>query len=468
PGSARALAAPKGINIAFWYRQGAGPLVPKSASNLVFGNARVTQRDPPPDSAGMISVVLDPDGRLLSFDAFPQGDRASDTTLPALVQNAGVDVSRMTAGPPHVFPPTFADQRQAWSGDLDDRTDLPTRVEAAACQGRLVHLSVTTDANAAELPRNFQAQFRQRVIASAQYGTLLVLVPIGAFLARRHSRTGRGDRDGATKLAIFIVLIRMAAWLLGGRHVPDLLAELELTGFVLIGAVAESALVWVFYMALEPYVRRFWPQSLIAWSRLLTGGTRDPLVGRSILIGGLIGAFWALLFEIDYLAPSWFGLSSRESIRGPDVLAHLLGARGAVVAFFDAVRGAVYQGLLILLLVALLRAAIRRPLVAAVVAVALLAPMFVPSGSHPGISGATIGIGCVGTAVWALTRFGLVAVIVSGVVVRLLVFFPFTIDFRVWYADLSLFAFLFCIALVGWGLANSLRGGPTPLHSRLD
>ena len=127
-----------------------------------------------------------------------------------------------------------------------------------------------------------------------------------------------------------------------------------------------------------------------------------------------------------------------------------------------------YQGLLILLLLAMLRAAIRRPLVAAVVAVALVAPMFVPFGSHPGISGATIGVGCVGTAVWASTRFGLVAVIAAGVVARLLLFFPFTIDFRLWYADLSVFAFLFCVTVAGWGLAISLRRGPTPLRSRLD
>ena len=29
--------------------------------------------------------------------------------------------------------------------------------------------------------------------------------------------------------------------------------------------------VWLFYVALEPYVRRFWPQLLIGWTRALSG-----------------------------------------------------------------------------------------------------------------------------------------------------------------------------------------------------
>ena len=48
-------------------------------------------------------------------------------------------------------------------------------------------------------------------------------------------------------------------------------------------------LSYLFYMAVEPYVRRLWPDSLIAWSRLLDGRLRDPLLGKHILIGALVG-----------------------------------------------------------------------------------------------------------------------------------------------------------------------------------
>lgn len=39
------------------------------------------------------------------------------------------------------------------------------------------------------------------------------------------------------------------------------------------------------YIALEPHVRRRWPQSMVTWSRLLSGQIRDPLVGSHMLIG---------------------------------------------------------------------------------------------------------------------------------------------------------------------------------------
>jgi len=42
-------------------------------------------------------------------------------------------------------------------------------------------------------------------------------------------------------------------------------------------------------MALEPYLRRRWPQSLISWTRLLAGDMRDPLVAGHILVGIALG-----------------------------------------------------------------------------------------------------------------------------------------------------------------------------------
>ena len=56
-----------------------------------------------------------------------------------------------------------------------------------------------------------------------------------------------------------------------------------------------SALVWVFYVAVEPYVRRLWPGTLVAWSRALEGRLRDPMVGRHILFGAIGGlGIWLL------------------------------------------------------------------------------------------------------------------------------------------------------------------------------
>jgi hypothetical protein len=54
-------------------------------------------------------------------------------------------------------------------------------------------------------------------------------------------------------------------------------------------AVFFAAVVWAAYIALEPFVRRVWPNLLFAWTRLLDGRWRDPLVGRSLLAGVALG-----------------------------------------------------------------------------------------------------------------------------------------------------------------------------------
>ena len=50
-----------------------------------------------------------------------------------------------------------------------------------------------------------------------------------------------------------------------------------------------AGLLWVLYLAVEPYVRRFWPATIVSWSRLMARQWRDPLVGRDILFGVALG-----------------------------------------------------------------------------------------------------------------------------------------------------------------------------------
>ena len=38
------------------------------------------------------------------------------------------------------------------------------------------------------------------------------------------------------------------------------------------------------YVALEPWVRRWWPHAMIGWARVVAGRWRDPLVARDILV----------------------------------------------------------------------------------------------------------------------------------------------------------------------------------------
>ncbi len=80
------------------------------------------------------------------------------------------------------------------------------------------------------------------------------------------------------------------SWKRGGRwnahHVADFDTELGLlergAGAALLGA----GVLGMLYLALEPYVRRLWPDALISWTRLLGGRLRDPL---AFLVLGLLG-----------------------------------------------------------------------------------------------------------------------------------------------------------------------------------
>ena len=55
------------------------------------------------------------------------------------------------------------------------------------------------------------------------------------------------------------------------------------------GRSSTPALLWLTYLGLEPYVRRFSPDSLIGWTRLVAGSWRDPRVGRDVMIGVAAG-----------------------------------------------------------------------------------------------------------------------------------------------------------------------------------
>src|SRR5207237_9972644 len=83
-----------------------------------------------------------------------------------------------------------------------------------------------------------------------------------------------------------LVGIMFAAGLLGARHWLEPLTEFGhfLNDFAR-SQLLDAAILWLVYMALEPYVRRYSPDMLMSWNRLLSGRFRDPRVGRDILVG---------------------------------------------------------------------------------------------------------------------------------------------------------------------------------------
>jgi predicted Ser/Thr protein kinase len=432
--------------IRFWYRQSPQYLATTAP------NTPVTLDDPPPIQSGMVTVILDPQGRLTEFAAVPPQvektaalSRAPDWA--GLFSAAGLDMARFTLVDPEWLPLVSFDARAAWTGVFPD-TDLPLRIEVASWRGKPVSF---------EMVASWSTPSRMQPVGLAIVPGIIVtlaLLGIAALLAWRSLRLGRGDRRGAFRLAVFVFAVAMLEWLCGTNHVPTIA---EFIGFVV--AVSAALLVagffWMVYMALEPYVRRRWPQSLIGWSRLLGGAVRDPVVGGNLLIGAVFGVATAAVFlvhnlvlDVDRVEGNRLNLDAVLDARHMTLLAfqRLLFYIGAALVFF----------LLFFLLRALLRS---QWLAAAVVMILVMLFGLSDSVNHPVIS-AALNLVPVATGLLVTIRFGVLAIISCYFTSGLLVLYPSTTDFSTWYAGSTIFAFVVVLALTAFAFHTAVAGRP--------
>ena len=90
----------------------------------------------------------------------------------------------------------------------------------------------------------------------------------------------------------------MLGELLVVHHWP-IFAGVDTVGLRIALALFPSVLAAVIYLALEPFVRRKWPHISVSWNRLLAGSVRDPLVGRHVLVGLVLGVCLQVTFELS-------------------------------------------------------------------------------------------------------------------------------------------------------------------------
>jgi hypothetical protein len=94
----------------------------------------------------------------------------------------------------------------------------------------------------------------------------------------------------------------MGGWALSAAHVRSYW-EIHLIVAALSWATFVAAVIWVSYLAVEPYMRRYWPDTLISWTRLYSGRVQDPLVASHMLAGILaFAAVNALTGAFLYIA----------------------------------------------------------------------------------------------------------------------------------------------------------------------
>jgi serine/threonine-protein kinase len=317
--------------VRFAYRTSPVPLIPRNVSGSI------TTNDPPVQIKGMTYVTLDPMGQLIRFEAAPPQLEPGGPPPPAVDWDrvfaaAALDRSTFTETQPGRTPPTFADERRAWQGMLPG-TKTTVHIEASAYRGRPVFFDTVAPWTVAS-----------RELSGPDDGgggnpVLILLLLVGAaFAARANLKSGRADRRGAYRLAVFTFFVIASNWIVG-THVLTLKDEQQRL-FVRIGlGMFVGGAMYLVYLGLEPFVRRSWPKMLVGWSRLLAGRIRDPLIGRDLLIGAAVGAGLVVLNIVSTSLPQRFGLPEPiPRLPDPNLL---LGGR----EFVSVILGALNSGL---------------------------------------------------------------------------------------------------------------------------
>ena len=456
--------------IRFWYRQSPRPLVPHRITEVF-----ATSFDPPALVSGMVAVELDPEGRLRRFEAVPP--KFDDLGLPEkepdwrpLFAEAGLDLERFEPAEPVWIPVTFADRQAAWKGAHPDDQEEIVRVEAAAYRGKPVAFRMVDPwtqpdhmGAASESPWGRPSD----VGAPTDLGSLvhlalnLFLILGAALLARRNLHSRRGDRKGAFRLASYFFALNMLHWLFGAHHVLGR-SEVDLLFGALYVAFFHFGLVWILYIAVEPYARRLWPRMIISWMRLLDGRFRDPLVGRDILFGCVLGVILAVSSRLSMLVPVWLGYGPVRpgwGISAEKELATLGGIAHSVSTLFlihsDTLKSALYFIVALLLL----RFLLRRTWLAVGAFSFLWALVYQPqtgSATMDLLIPGTLGV----VLLLFLFRSGWLSMAVGLFVFDVLGAFPLTFDPTAWYAGNTLFALVVVFGLAIYGFKVSLGDRP--------
>jgi serine/threonine-protein kinase len=437
----------------FWYRQSPRYLIP-------FNYQIVTGSDPPPDVTGMTRASVDTQGRLMYFTATPpQFDEAQDTASPVdwstLFAEAGLEIAKFNQVTPKWTPPRYAAERAAWEGLLPGEPPVPIRIEAGSYRGRPTYFEIVFPWDQPflqiEPPRNSS----DKIINSLIFSSIIVAMVAGVLLAWHNLRLGRGDRRGAMRLALFIFVISAINWLTGTHHVAEIGPEFNNFMEGLATALVFMGLCWVMYVALEPLVRRRWPSRIISWTRFLGGNWRDPLVGRDILIGGLLGIGLALTFYSWNLAPHWLGrppyMPARIDINT------ILGFRQFISQLANNSLIGLLEALGFMFLLLLLYIALRKQWLAIGAGWLLLSITMFFFGFDGAVDWFFAGLAAA-IIFTALVRFGLLTTAFLFFFSNTAWLLPITSDFSSWYAWSTIFILFLLVALSVYGFITSLGG----------
>ncbi len=441
--------------LSFWYRSSRSSLRPENWWRIATG-----VDDPPVSRPGETSLVLDArqgglryfshvepsrpappsprDGAPIPAGAAPgpgapaagPGAEPGTSTTDLLAGQMGIAAGSMLPAAPQVLHPVPTDARQAYTTTLPGDVPVPVSVEVGLARGRIAALEVL-------YPWSYLSSgddggsIAQQIAGIGGAFIQVSLLIAGAVLARANFRRNRADRRGALRLACFSFAIVFAASQLMANWT---VAPVEnFFGVTLVRAVYFSFMWWMFYMAIEPMLRRLWPHLIIAWARLLEGRWRDPLVGRDVLWGMLAGLAVLLLQEPAVGLTAMLIGDPPPRPLSPSVEA-LTSGRFALAISLDALRNAIAGTLLVSLGLVVLRVFTRRTVGAGALLLVILY-IYAQVGPYQGEPGRyVLGALWAGLLTFVFTRLGVLSAAAMVSTAFVLMRIPATIDPSSWYA----------------------------------
>ena len=442
------LAAANPSPLQFRYRQS------PQALETIHTPFQVSKKDPALFYSGETEVGLDSAGRLNYFAAIGPQDSPNAVDphpdWPVLFANAELDLSRSHAIPSTWLPDVPSDQSFAWESVSGGRT---IRIAAATYRGRIVFFRVFAPWSVPDRLTPTQGPLASRLGFAFFVVCALAVLTLSLLFARRNLKLGRGDRRGALRAATGFFAAIWIGLALGSHYSRSSLWIFNWVNDSLAYAAGASLEFGLFYLALEPYVRRKWPEMLISWSRLLAGGWYDPLVGRDLLIGSLLGTLASMTGFLRIALPFWFRVANITSGAG------LEDQLGTVPAFFGLISLQSFalintMGTLAILFITTL---VTRKKWIGIAATGLFLVIINLTGENLRVELILV-LAFATVMLYSLLRFGLLSSAVSWIVSHVL-FAPLTTDFSRWYAWRGLFpvALVMGCALYGFKLALARR-----------
>ncbi len=424
-----------------------------------LSESAISPVDPPVVKTGMVLMSVDTEGRLFFFNAVPEKspqNKPFDWSI--LFREAELDMTQFAVSTPQEIPLQVYDEQMSWIGKYPE-APYPIRIEAAAFDGKPVYFEIFGPWRTSPFRLAAETSLSEKVagilLLSVFYGALIVC----ALLALKNLRLGRGDRKGAFRVAFFLLILKLIGWIFSVHHVPVFISELNLLLTGIESALFWSCFVGLMYLALEPILRRRWPHRIISWSRLLSGDFADPLVGRDILIGAMLGGIGLLLRVLILNFAGWIGMPPDMPIfHGGRSIGITNVGYSLVMQFSTALYGAFILTFLFLFLTLLFR----RQWLGIAVGWVILSTLAVFGESVGLFSSVTwiFEVLLVTLFVVMALRFGVLTTVAATVFHHLLIFFPITSNITAWYAGDFVVDFILLAAIAIYAFRVSLGGKP--------